>query len=205
MYTELIFSTLSAISFAAPLVKRADGVAFQPAPGSQTTCDTNSDKIVGFYDGPQLETVVNDACAAMMAPCAYQERLAAGTACAQTTTWPLSEAVKSAQSADVETTDGNKIPGYQVQCKFSNMKLRSVFCLLIVLVVAATPAPQPSDSAGVFWSRDECYGYFSHMLSKQESEGGCHTEKGFAIGKITAGGDSSLKDTVFEVTIVPAQ
>jgi hypothetical protein len=204
MYTTLILSTLSAISFAAPLVKRTDGTSFQPAPGSNTACDTSSDKIVGFYDGPQLETVVNDACAAMMAPCAYQERLPAGTVCAQMTTWPLSESVKSAQAADVETANGNKIPGYQVQCKLLCQE-HIFLCWLTFLPVAVTPAPQPSDSAGVFWSRDECYGYFSHMLSKQESEGGCHTENGFGIGKITAGGDSSLKDTVFEVTIVPAE
>lgn len=120
MYTIFILSTLSAISFAAPLVKRAEGSSFQPAPGSKTTCDTSSDKIVDFYDGPQLETVVNDACTAMMAPCAYQERLPAGTVCAQVTTWPLSDGVKSTQSAGVETADGNKISGYQVQCKYSH-------------------------------------------------------------------------------------
>lgn len=74
-----------------------------------------------------------------------------------------------------------------------------------MIQVAVTPAQQPLDSAGVFWTREECYGYFAHMLEKQESEGGCHTEKGFGVGKITAGGDSVLKDTVFEVTIVPAK
>lgn len=122
MYTTLILSTLSAISFAAPLVKRTSDSTWDLAPGSKTTCDTSSDKIIGFYDGPQLETVVNDACAAMMAPCAYQERLPAGTICAQVTTWPLSDPAKRTQAADVETADGN-ISGFELQCKCTLRKI----------------------------------------------------------------------------------
>lgn len=41
------------------------------------------------------------------------------------------------------------------------------------------------------------------MLEKWEDKGGCHTNKGFGIGKIEAGGDTSLRGTMFEVTIVP--
>jgi hypothetical protein len=40
------------------------------------------------------------------------------------------------------------------------------------------------------------------MLEKSEPEG-CHNSIGFGIGNITVGGESSLKGTVFEVTIVP--
>jgi hypothetical protein len=43
------------------------------------------------------------------------------------------------------------------------------------------------------------------VLVKQYSEGGCHTDKGLGVGKIVAGGDTTLKDTVFEVSIVQAE
>jgi hypothetical protein len=39
------------------------------------------------------------------------------------------------------------------------------------------------------------------MLEKWVPEG-CHTENGFHTGNITVGGETTLKDTVFEVTIV---
>jgi hypothetical protein len=42
------------------------------------------------------------------------------------------------------------------------------------------------------------------MLEEWVPEG-CHTENGFHIGNMTVGGSSTLKDTVFEVTIVPAE
>jgi hypothetical protein len=40
------------------------------------------------------------------------------------------------------------------------------------------------------------------MLEKWEPEG-CHTNRGFGIGKVKVGGKDSLKDAEFEVTIVP--
>jgi hypothetical protein len=68
-------------------------------------------------------------------------------------------------------------------------------------IVAVTPATQPENSPGVFWTWEECYGYFEYMLEKWVPEG-CHTENGFHIGNITVGGETTLKDTVFDVTIV---
>jgi hypothetical protein len=122
MYTTLLLSAVFATSFAAPFaqhepVQSTDNSTWTPAPDSETACDQNSDKVIGFYIGPQLETVLNDACAAMMDPCAYQERLPEHTFCIQTTTWPLKEPVKSVQAANVEDLDGNKLSGWDVQCK----------------------------------------------------------------------------------------
>jgi hypothetical protein len=119
MYTKIILCGLFAASLAAPLAQRqiTKRDTWQPAAGSKTTCNTKSDKIIGFYVGPQLETVLNDACAAMMPGCAYQERLPPDTMCIQTVTWPLKQATKSVQSANVETKEGNKISGWDVQCK----------------------------------------------------------------------------------------
>jgi hypothetical protein len=67
--------------------------------------------------------------------------------------------------------------------------------------VGVTPGAQPENSPGAFWTREECFGYFEYMLEKWVPEG-CHTNNGFHIGNITVGGETTLKDTVFEVTIV---
>ncbi|KAH3996788.1 hypothetical protein HBI56_131010 [Parastagonospora nodorum] len=191
MYTTLILSTLSALTIASPLVKRQasepdSASSWTAAPGFKTTCDTSSDKVINLSAGAELDTLINDACAAMMPPCAYQDRLPAGTACILPTTWPLSGPVESKQSAKTKSAQGSEETESKV--KFS-----------------VTPAQQPEGSAGVFWSKEECYGYFAQVLEKQESEGGCHSDKGLGLGKITAGGDTSLKDTVFEVSIAAAE
>lgn len=70
--------------------------------------------------------------------------------------------------------------------------------------VSVTPAAQSKTSAGVFWTAQDCYGYFAYMLEKWEPQG-CHNQQGFGIGNITVGGDSSLTGTVFKVEIVAEQ
>jgi hypothetical protein len=40
------------------------------------------------------------------------------------------------------------------------------------------------------------------MLQKQ-APAGCQAEHGIYVGKVTAGGDTALKGTVFELAIVP--
>jgi hypothetical protein len=40
------------------------------------------------------------------------------------------------------------------------------------------------------------------MLQKPAPEG-CRVEQGIHVGKLTAGGDTALKGTVFELSIVP--
>ncbi|KAF2022776.1 hypothetical protein EK21DRAFT_119403 [Setomelanomma holmii] len=187
MYTALLLGAFFAASYAAPLSLNPattinESNSWQPALGSKTTCNKESDKIIGFYIGPQSETVLNNACAAMMPTCAYPE-LHPDIMCIQTIDWPLNGTKKSVRSANVETRKRNKVSGWNVQ-------------------FAVTPAPQPKESAGVFWTKQDCYGYFAHMLGTWEPED-CHTDKGFGIGNITVGGESSLKGTVFEVTIVP--
>lgn len=70
------------------------------------------------------------------------------------------------------------------------------------MLVAVTPAPQPEDSPGVFWTIRDCYGYFAYLLEKWEPEG-CHRTEGFGIGGLRVGGESSLSGTVFRISIVP--
>jgi hypothetical protein len=66
---------------------------------------------------PELDTILNDACAAMMAPCAYRERLPKDQACAQITTWPLAAPVENTQSAKIESTEGSEEGGSKLQCR----------------------------------------------------------------------------------------
>jgi hypothetical protein len=128
MYLVIIFNILFALSSAAPYPQMNTTEPWKPAAGSVTTCDTTSDKIIGFYVGPQLETVLNDACAAMMPPCAYQDRLPQGTVCPRSIYWPLKGAKKSVQSANVETGAGNKISGWDVQCMYSSLSFVAGNC-----------------------------------------------------------------------------
>jgi hypothetical protein len=122
MHNLLVLSTLCVAAFAAPLTQAIEGRAditstWQPANGSTSLCDKTSDKILGFYVGPQMESVLADACAAMMQPCAYPDRLPKGTVCPQVVNWQLNGSETSTQSACVETTEGNKISGWDVKCK----------------------------------------------------------------------------------------
>lgn len=122
MHHIFLFSTLCALAFAAPvtysLESRADtNPTWQPAAGSKSSCDKTSDKIIGFYVGPQIQSVLTDACAAMMPPCAHPDRLANDTACSQVMDWRLDGPKSSTQSANVETLEGNKISGWDVKCK----------------------------------------------------------------------------------------
>jgi hypothetical protein len=124
MHSTLLFTTFFAASLASPLAhyklaKRDGNSTWTPAPNSETTCDTTSDKIIGLDIDSRLETVLNDACAAMMAPCAYQELLPPQTICIQTTDWPLQGPVNSTQPADVLSSEGEKLTGWDVQCKCS--------------------------------------------------------------------------------------
>ncbi|CAN9481626.1 unnamed protein product [Alternaria alternata] len=186
MYTSILFSTFLATAFAAPLVQRQSpqtggNDSWQPASDTTTTCAT-SDKSISFVRGPQLDTVLDNACAAMMPPCAYQDRVAKGTVCTATVDYPLDGPKSNTQHANVVDKDGNSISGWDI--KFD-----------------VAPATQPDNSAGVFWKVEDCYRYFARLLEKSGSEG-CHNGVGSGIGSAKVGGDSSLADTEFKVTIV---
>ena len=129
MHTFFDLGALCAAAFAAPvthsLQHRTDtDSTWSPAAGSKSSCDKTSDKIIGFYVGPQIETVLTDACAVMMPPCAHPDQLTNDTMCIQVTDWPLDGPKCSTQSANVETIEGNKISGWDVKCKF----LRNSLC-----------------------------------------------------------------------------
>ncbi|KAG9185379.1 hypothetical protein G6011_07923 [Alternaria panax] len=187
MYTGILFSTFLATAFAAPVLQRqspqtGDNDSWQPAPDTTTTCAT-FDKSISFMRGPQLETVLDNACAAMMPPCAYQDRVAPGTVCTATVDYPLDGPKSNIQHANVVDRDDNSISGWDI--KFD-----------------VTPATQPDTSAGVFWKVEDCYGYLARMLQNPGSEG-CQNGVGSGIGSVKVGGDSSLADAEFKVTIVP--
>ncbi|KAI4910857.1 hypothetical protein J4E90_007113 [Alternaria incomplexa] len=192
MYTQMLFSAFLATALAAPLVQRQSpktgaSDSWQPASDTITTCDptSDSDKSLSFTADPKLETILNNACAAMMPGCAYPDRIPTGTLCTATVDYPLSGEKNSIQDANVVGSDGNRITDYAVRFD-------------------VTPASQPEDSAGVFWKVEDCYGYFARMLQKSGKEG-CHNDVGSGSGNVTVGGDSSLAGTIFKVSIVPTE
>ena len=210
MYTQMLFSAFLATALAAPLVQRQSPMtgasdSWQPASDTITTCDpaSDSDKLLSFTADPKLETILNNACAAMMPGCAYPDRIPTGTLCTATVDYPLSGEKNSTQDANVVGSDGNRITDYAVRCKkvLSNSQHSDV---LTKFVVDVTPASQPEDSAGVFWKVEDCYGYFARMLQKEGKEG-CHNSVGSGSGNVTVGGDSSLAGTIFKVSIVPTE
>lgn len=122
MRGALFLSTLCASALAAPLtqtIKSRDYSisTWQPASGSKSSCDKTSDKIIGFYVGPQMGDVLTNACAAMMPACAYPDRLPKDAVCAQVVDWRLDGSKSSTQSANVETAEGNKISGWDLKRK----------------------------------------------------------------------------------------
>lgn len=170
---------------------------WSPALGSKTTCNKTSDKMIGFYVGPQLDYVVNNACAAMMPPCAYQDRVP-DSFCIQTIDWPLDGVKSSTQDANVEKINGDKISGWDVKCKYQ--RPMTAFHKAENVIVTVTPATSALSASTLFWRVADCYGYFAYMLVKAEPQG-CHNSKGFGIGSIVAGA-GPLAGTKFEVTIV---
>ncbi|KAI4926256.1 hypothetical protein J4E85_006548 [Alternaria conjuncta] len=186
----MLFSAFLATALAAPLVQRQSpktgaSDSWQPASDTITTCDPESQKLLSFTADPKLETILNNACAAMMPGCAYPDRIPTGTLCTATVDYPLNGDKNSTQDANVVGSDGNRITDYAVRFD-------------------VTPASQPEDSAGVFWKVEDCYGYFARMLQKEGKEG-CHNSVGSGSGNVTVGGDSSLAGTIFKVSIVPTE
>ena len=74
--------------------------------------------------------------------------------------------------------------------------------LLIHNLVEVTPAVQPENSSGVFWTVSDCYGYFAHMLQKS-APNGCHNGVASSIGSVKVGGDSTLAGTEFKIAVTP--
>jgi hypothetical protein len=199
MYTSLLLSALCAASLAAPLAQTSDPTNWTPADGSVAQCDKTSDKNIAFFQSSDLDTVITNACAAMM-PCAYPNR-PADMVCAGTIDIPLQGQEASVQPADIQTSEGNKISGWSAKCKFSARN--AVSSRVDVHLVTVTP-PENQGPTGVRWRKGDCYGYFEQLLNSGEPQG-CHTDGASGVGSITVGGDSSLKGTVFEVEIVEEQ
>ncbi|KAF2008076.1 hypothetical protein P154DRAFT_408443, partial [Amniculicola lignicola CBS 123094] len=157
---------------------------WEPAPSTSVTC-AKSDLYISFFVGPQLDTVLDSACAAMMPTCAYPPE---DMICTQQLEWPLDGPKSTVQSANV-VKEGNKQSKYQV--KFS--------------VTPATPTPAPENlnmtlTSQVQWTTEDCYGYFALILANAEPDG-CFNSQGSGIGSAKVGGSENLKDAVFDVQI----
>ena len=75
------------------------------------------------------------------------------------------------------------------------------------VLVSVTPATKADGDVPVMWEKTDCYGYFNYILMEKEnaSPNGCFAGNGAGVGYLTVGGTSSLKGTMFNVTIVKAQ
>jgi hypothetical protein len=161
MQILFVLGALCAAAFAAPVTHSLEhrtetDSSWCPAAGSKSSCDKTTDKIIGFYVGPQLETVLTDACATMMPACAYPDRLANGTMCVQVMDWPLDEPKCSTQSANVETLEGNKISGWDVKCKYPknpvvSAQLLTSYSLCDASCTRKVFAGTLLDSTGLLW------------------------------------------------------
>lgn len=118
MQIVTILNALFATALAVPLAQPQSGASdtWKPSPNTKTTCDKTSDKTIGFYVGPQIEDVLNNACAAMMPACAYPNR-GHKVFCVQTVDFNLAAPVSNVQKANVESREGNKLSGWDVKCK----------------------------------------------------------------------------------------
>ncbi|CBY01400.1 hypothetical protein IAQ61_003226 [Plenodomus lingam] len=182
----LLLALCASTTLAKPLAMPQSGEDpnWKPSPGTTVTCDTKSDKFLGLYVGPQMGQVLNQGCAAMMPDCAYPDKHP-GILCTKTIDFALDGPKSSIQNALVQGPDG-RLPGWKAK-------------------LAVYPPAQPKNEAGVFWQVKDCYGYFAHLLVNWVDKGGCHSNAGFGLGNITAGVESSLEGTIFEVTVVQAE
>jgi hypothetical protein len=127
MPTHLLFSILSTLLFATtlavPLIQRqnhttGESNSWQPAPGTASTCDTQSDKLISFTQGVLLSTALDNACSAMMPACAYPDR--AGTqVCKATVDYALEGPKSSVQDVNVVDAYDNKHAGWNARCTSS--------------------------------------------------------------------------------------
>ena len=137
----------------------------------------------------------------MMPVCAYPDRLPSNVFCMMTMDWPLKGRKSSTQRANVESILGNRLSGWDVKCKCSLSPLNCTEWNANDHSVSVTPARQPPNSAGVFWTVQDCYGYFAYMLD-QWVPLGCHDDDGFGVGNVTVGGEESLAGARFEVSFL---
>lgn len=128
MLPSMLISAFFVTALASPLSQRSyDTITttattgkiadWTPAAGTKTICDTSAGLLLSSNIEPQLENIINNACAAMMPKCAFPDRVEAGTMCIQTIDWPLDGPKTSSFTATLNSGYGNKTSGYKVQCE----------------------------------------------------------------------------------------
>lgn len=120
------------MALAAPLAQSGifpaiDSSTWTPEASFKTTCDTDAQQMISLDLEPQLETVLNNACAELMPPCAYQERLPKDTMCIKSVVWPLEKAAESLQTVTVQTLEGEKNTEGKVKCESHHPSLKFLY------------------------------------------------------------------------------
>ena len=142
-----------------------------------------------------------------MPACAYQDRAPADSFCVQTIDFELVGVQSSIVTANVEDAQaGNRTNGLAVKCKHLRTSdgyggIDEQYINFHVSVSVIPTSFDVTTSAGIFWTKADCYGYFAHIAVDHEPAG-CRNAMGLGIGNATVGGTSSLAGTVFSVEIV---
>lgn len=102
MQIHLFLVTFAATAFTKPVSQQLDAFSsiekrqagpgpsiFFPNEGTKVVCSL-ADKVLSSLFTLQGAATINSACAAMMPPCAYKDRVPADTICIQTIDFPLS-------------------------------------------------------------------------------------------------------------------
>lgn len=118
---------IAAAAFAATALAQS---GFLPSPGTTLLCNTTTNNVLSPSFLAIASATINNACAALMPPCAYPARQPADTICVQTIDFPLSSQKSSIQSlVDIQNLLGQKVNGLGLKCTFT-VALLLVFLLL---------------------------------------------------------------------------
>ncbi|KAH7551800.1 hypothetical protein BM1_09434 [Bipolaris maydis] len=190
MHFTLLISALAASALASPLAttpmtKAGMSDTWTPAPSTTASC-ANTDEpnfYVSFARSDPVETVIHNACVAMMPECAFRDRLPNGNFCTATVDYQI---------------DGPKtyIPPNVDASSYTDEQSQSSQVILRPPLGEGDGSTDPL----VFWKVQDCYGYF-HQLLEEMSPEGCRDSEGSLLGELVVGEESSLAGTKFVVSM----
>ncbi|EUC33857.1 hypothetical protein COCCADRAFT_95055 [Bipolaris zeicola 26-R-13] len=153
---------------------------WKPMPGTRSFCETSIDPVwrVSFVRSDPIETVIHNACVAMMPECAFRDRLSNGTICSATVDYPL---------------DGNK---YYKPPNVDAVRHNGTDWQLIPIMFVVRPGGRVNGTPDtpVFWRVEDCYGYLFQFFEKLMPEG-CRNSEGYRfMGQLAVAEGGSLAD-----------
>ncbi|EUC43632.1 hypothetical protein COCMIDRAFT_38435 [Bipolaris oryzae ATCC 44560] len=153
MHFTLLINALAASVLASPLattpITQTGKIdTWKSAPGTVSYCEVGDGQknLVKFGRDNPVETVIHNACVAMMPECAFRDQLSDDISCTATVDFQL-ESDKTYGPPNVVALRSN------------------------VLV-----SPPYREDRHTFWTVQDCYGYFHQLLEKTNPEGCCTSD-----------------------------